>query len=60
MEVIFKIRITENYKLKYTVVSVEKQEVLIQEEVTPCITFNTNTVCLFQDSENVIHFLMQR
>ena len=44
MEVIFKIQITENYKLFYTVVSVEKQVVLIQEEVTPCITFNTNTI----------------
>ena len=57
MEVIFKIHITENYKLFYTVVSVEKQEILIQEEVTPCITFNTNTINFFEESQKAIQFL---
>ena len=57
MNIIFNIEISKEYKLIYSLISKENQEILQQEEVIPCITFNKNTIDLFQESDNAIHFL---
>ena len=59
MQKIFKIEIKQNYKLVYSLISTENQEIIQQEEVTPCILFNKNTIELFQESDNSIHFLQK-
>ena len=59
MQKIFKIEIKQNYNLVYSLISRENQEIIQQEEVTPCILFNKNTIELFQESDNSIHFLQK-
>ena len=57
MKIICKINISEEYKLIYSLISQENQEIIQQEEVTPCILFNKNTIELFQESTKTIHFV---
>ena len=57
MKIIFKIEITREYKLIYSLISKENQEIIQQEEVTPCILFKKNTIELFQESDKAIHFM---
>ena len=56
MNIIFKITITKNYKLTVSIIQEGKEEI-IHQEVSPCITFNTNTIELFQENDNYIHFV---
>ena len=56
MKIIFKITITKNYKLTISIIQEGKEEI-IQQEVSPCITFNTNTIDLFQENDRAIYFL---
>ena len=50
-----KISITKEYKVVYSVVS--KRKILLQSEVTPCITFNSNTIEVSEEHPNTIHFI---
>ena len=59
MKIIFKINITEEYKLMYSLISQENQEIIQQEEIIPCILFNRNTIQLFQESSKTIHFIQK-
>ena len=57
MEVKFKMEISKEFKLQCSLVKTgEHQEIIQQEEVIPCILFNKNTIELFQESDNTIHF----
>ena len=57
MKIKFKIENTQKYKLNYSLISTENQEIIQQEEVRPCILFNKNTIELFQESDKAIHFM---
>ena len=56
MEVIFKITISKEYKLQLSTINSEGTETSITE-ITPCITFDQNTISISDQNEKSIHFL---
>ena len=57
MNIFFKIIITKNYELQYSIVYPGNQEVLLQEKIIPSIRFNKNIIDFFVEDESAIHFM---
>ena len=59
MNAILKIKITDNFKLLYSIISKANQEIIHQEEIIPCILFKSNSIEIGVEDEQTIHFMQK-
>ena len=54
---IFKIIITQEYKLKLSLIDQEEKETVLQSDFTPLISFDNNHISFQQENQNAIDFM---